>query len=57
MAKVDLKDTYLMVLIHQEDRAFLKFSFKETTFQFRHLPVGLPGTPWVFTKALKPLAA
>ena len=57
MAKVDLKDTYLMVPIHQEDRTFLKFSFKETTFQFRHLPIGLPGTFWVFTKALKPLAA
>ena len=30
---------------------------KEKTFQFRHLPFGLAGTPWAFTKALKPLAA
>ena len=57
MTKVDLKDAYFMVPIHEEDRAFLKFSFKERTYQFKCLPFGLACAPWVFTKILKPLAA
>ena len=57
MTKVDLKDAYFMVPIHEEDRAFLKFSFKERTYQFKCLPFGLACAPWVFTKVLKPLAA
>ena len=57
MTKVDLKDTYFMVPIHQEDRAFLKFIFQEKTYQFRCLPFGLACAPWVFTKILKPIAA
>ena len=56
MTKVDLK-AYFMVPIHEEDRAFLKFSFKERTYQFKCLPFGLACAPWVFTKTLKPLAA
>ena len=57
MTKVDLKDAYFMVPIHEEDRAFLKFSFKEKVYQFKCLPFGLACAPWVFTKTLKPLAA
>ena len=57
MTQVDLKDAYFMVPIHEEDRAFLKFLFKERTYQFKCLPFGLACAPWVFTKTLKPLAA
>ena len=57
MTKVDLKDTYFMVPIHQEDRAFLKFIFQEKTYQFRCLPFSLACAPWVFTKVLKSIAA
>ena len=57
MTKVDLKDAYFMVPIHEEDRAFLKFSFKERTYQFKCLPFGLACAPWVFTKPPKPFAA
>ena len=44
MTKVDLKDAYFMVPIHEEDRAFLKFSFKERIYQFKCLPFGLGGS-------------
>ena len=57
MTKVDLKDAYFMVPIHREDRAFLKLSFREKTYQFTCQPFGLACTQWVFTKILKPLAA
>ena len=48
--------SYFMVPVHEEDRAFLKFSFQERTYQFKCLPFGLACAPWVFTKTLKPLA-
>ena len=57
MTKVDLKEAYFMVPIQEEDRTFLKFSFKERTYHFKCLPFGLACAPWVFTKTLKPLAA
>ena len=57
MVKVDLKDAYFMLPIREEDRAFLKFSFQDRTYQFNCLPFGLACAPWVFTKTLKPVAA
>ena len=57
MAKVDLKDANFMLPIRDEDRAFLKFSFKDRTYQFKCLPFGLACAPWAFTKTLKPMAA
>ena len=56
MTKVDLKDAYFMVPIHKKDIPFLKFLFKERTYQFKRLPFGLACASWVFTKILKPLA-
>lgn len=57
MVEVDLKDTYIMLPIHEDDRAFLKFSLKDHTYQFRCLSFGLVCAPWAFTKTLRPLAA
>ena len=53
IAQVDLKDTYIMVPIREEDRAFLKFSFRSCTYQIKYLPFGLA---CIFTKSLRPVA-
>ena len=57
MAKIDLKDAYFMIPIAQEDRYFLKFQWKDKTYQFNCLPFGLSSAPWVFTKTIRPVVA
>ena len=57
MAKIDLKDAYFMIPMGQEDRDFLKFQWKEKTYQFTCLPFGLSSAPWVFTKTTRPVVA
>ena len=39
-----------MIPIHEQDRDFLKFAFKDKCYRFLC-------APWVFTKVLKPTAA
>ena len=57
MAKIDLKDAYFMIPIAQEDRDFLKFQWKDQTYQFNCLPFGLSSAPWVCTKTTRPVVA
>ena len=57
MAKVELKDAYFMLPNWEEDRAFLKFSFKDCTYQLKSLPFGLACATWVFNKTLNPVTA
>ena len=53
MAKIDLKDAYFVVPINGPDRKYLRFRWKEKTYQFNCLPFGLSCAPWVFTKITK----
>ena len=55
MIKLDLKDAYLQIPIHQDHQHFLQFQWMEKTYQFLCLPFGLTSSPRVFTKVLKPL--
>ena len=55
MAKIDLKDAYVMIPIAQEDRDFLNFQWKNQTYQFNCLPLGFSSALWVFTKTKRPV--
>lgn len=39
VAKIDLKDAYFMVPMAEEDREYLRFQWKEKTYQFNCLPL------------------
>lgn len=57
LLKLDLKDAYLAVPIHQAHREFLKFQWQDQLWQFQALPFGLSSAPCVFTKLLKPVVS
>ena len=55
MVKLDLKDAYLQVPIHQDNQSLLQFQWEQKTYQFVCLPFGLTSAPRVFTKIMKPV--
>ncbi len=62
MVLLDLKDTYLHVLIHPSHWGYLCFALRNAegdliVYQWKALPFGLATTPMVFTKFLIPVAA
>ena len=54
MAKIDIKDAYYSVSIHQDDTDLLKFSLYGKLYKFLALPNGYAEGPRKFTKLLKP---
>ena len=54
MASIDLRNAYLTVAMHQDDKKYLQFRFEGKLFQYTCLPFGYSDAPRVFTKLLKP---
>jgi hypothetical protein len=48
--KIDLKNAYLSVPMHESAAPFLGFQFEDKFYQWITLPFGLSQAPWVFTK-------
>ena len=57
LAKVNLKDAYLLVPIHPNHRKYLLFLWQSQKYQFNCLPFRLSCAPRVFTKLMKPVVA
>ena len=55
MVKLDLKDAYLTVGVHEQSQPYLRFVWQGQSYQFQALPFGLCTAPRVFTKLLKPV--
>lgn len=56
LASLDLRDAFFLIPVDVESRKYLRFSFKNTLYQFCCLLFGLNVSPYVFTKILKPVA-
>ena len=54
MVKLDLKDAFFTIPIHNTHKQYLRFRFQGLDYQLNCLPFGLSLAPWVFTKTLKP---
>ncbi|XP_066596470.1 uncharacterized protein [Prorops nasuta] len=57
MGLLDLEDAYFLVPVHKNCRKYLRFKFKNITYEFTCLPFGLCTAPFVFTKLMKPVVA
>ena len=55
MASIDLQDAYYSVNIDKSDRKYLRFTWKNSLYQFTCLPNGLASAPRWYTKLLKPV--
>lgn len=56
-ARIDLRDAFLSIPLHERSQPFLAFQWKQTTFCWTRLPFGLKTSPRVFTKLMKPVVA
>ena len=52
---LDLSDAFFHVPVHSQDQKWLRFVWKNTTYQFNVLPFGLSQSPWAFTRMVREL--
>jgi len=57
MATLDLEDAYLLIPISEEHRKFLRFQWRNATYEFTALPFGLSTAPYILTRVLRPVVA
>ena len=57
MGSIDLRHAYYSVLMHEEDRKFLRFRWNDILYQYKAMPNGLACAPRFFTKILNPVFA
>lgn len=55
MAKIDLKEAYFLVPVHERHRKYLRFSFNNNIYEYNCLCFGINVAPMIFTKLLKPV--
>ena len=53
MCKMDMKDAYFSILLHQSSRNYVRFSWSGNIYEFFFLRLGLGLVPRIFTKMLK----
>ena len=53
MTRIDLKDAYLVIPIHQQYHHLLRFRWEDQDYKFICLPFGQASTPYVFTKIMR----
>ena len=52
---MDIKDAYYSVKIFEQDKKFMRFTWKNQVYQFNCMAMGLSPAPRYFTKLLKPM--
>ena len=52
---LDLRDAFFHVDIFPRDRKWLRFSWRDCSYQYKVLPFGLSQSPWVFTRVVRDL--
>jgi hypothetical protein len=55
LVSIDLQDAFLHIPVHPNHRKFLRFAWRNRTYQFKTTPFGLSVVPWLFTKICRPI--
>ena len=57
LTSIDLTDTYFSISIHTDFTKFLRFTWRDTLFEFKCLCFRISSAPRIFTTILKPVYA
>eukprot|EP00029_Vermamoeba_vermiformis_P001978 TRINITY_DN1224_c0_g2_i2.p2 TRINITY_DN1224_c0_g2~~TRINITY_DN1224_c0_g2_i2.p2 ORF type:complete len:659 (+),score=31.17 TRINITY_DN1224_c0_g2_i2:837-2813(+) len=57
MAKVDISNAFLHVMLHPRVRDYFRFTWKGKCYRFKAMPFGLSSAPRIFTKIMKEVVA